>query len=238
MADKDETFIMVNLDDIKSKELAQSISNETARKILDYLSKVEEASESDLAEKLKVPISTIHYNLKNLKKAGLIESKEFIWSPKGKEISLYKLSKKLIVIVPKGASKIKESLKTLLPVTFITAIGSGLFYYLNRATTTMGIDKNLADNAAANIFSQINTESSEKMMVATAEMAGASADEAARNITSVSQDQIKDVIVNDVINRIPEQNVHEPNIALWFLFGALVAIVLVFVFMSIRKRKN
>ena len=42
----EETFILLSLEEQQSKELAQVISNETARKILDYLGKKNEASES------------------------------------------------------------------------------------------------------------------------------------------------------------------------------------------------
>ena len=47
-----EKFLLVSLNESKSKDLAQAISNESCRKILDYLAD-KEASESELAEKLK-----------------------------------------------------------------------------------------------------------------------------------------------------------------------------------------
>ncbi len=57
-----EKFVLVSLKEDKAKELAQVISNESCRKILDYLAEKQDATESDLASKLGIPISTIHYN--------------------------------------------------------------------------------------------------------------------------------------------------------------------------------
>ena len=78
--------------------------NDTARKILDFLSKESSASETDIAKRLKVPLSTIHYNLQALMKANLVEAEEFHYSQKGKEILHYSLANKLIIIAPKKMS--------------------------------------------------------------------------------------------------------------------------------------
>ena len=61
-----EKFVLVSLKEDKAKELAQVISNESCRKILDYLADKQDATESDLASKLGIPISTVHYNMKHL----------------------------------------------------------------------------------------------------------------------------------------------------------------------------
>src|SRR3989344_1698598 len=108
-----EKFIMVSLEDEKAKQLAEIISNKTSRKILDYLSSVEEASETDIAKHFHLPLNTIHYNIKNLLKANLIECKEFKWSEKGREINLYKIAKKHIIISPKSDNSIREKLKNI-----------------------------------------------------------------------------------------------------------------------------
>ena len=72
---KREKFVLVSLKEEKSKELAQVISNETSRKILDYLSE-KDASESEIAKKLKIsqPAVSSFYNnaLKKIKDAESI----------------------------------------------------------------------------------------------------------------------------------------------------------------------
>lgn len=124
-----ETFIMVSLDEHRSKELAQVISNETSRKILDYLSSKEDVSETDVSKDLGLPVSTVHYNVQHLLKVGLIESKEFKWSEKGKKVDLYNVAKKLIVIAPKGSSEgFMEKLKGIMPAALVAVLGSAAIY--------------------------------------------------------------------------------------------------------------
>ncbi len=115
---EEETFIMVSLEEQKSKELAQVISNDTSRKILASLGK-KESTETELSKQLNIPLSTVHYNMKQLTKTGLVQAKEFVYSEKGKEVNIYSIVKKLIVIAPSG-NDFKSSLKTLLSISLIS----------------------------------------------------------------------------------------------------------------------
>ena len=145
---KSEKYILVNLEDEKSKKIAESISNKTARKILDYLSNKEEAGAEEISKELKLPISTIDYNLKNLKKAGLIETKHFEWSQRGKRIILYSLARKFIVIAPK-ISNIKKELKNIIPLIGITAIISIVIQYLTKPGQVLQAVKSMQDSVLA-----------------------------------------------------------------------------------------
>lgn len=127
-----EKFLLVSLNESKAKELAQAITNETCRKILDYLAD-KEATESELSEKLAVPISTVHYNLQQLQKGGLVISEEFHYSNRGKEVNHYKLANKYIIIAPKSTYGIKEKLRSILPVALITAAGAALIQIFNKS---------------------------------------------------------------------------------------------------------
>lgn len=101
----DNKFIMIGLDDERSKDLANILGNKTCKKILDYLSDIKEASEKDISDGLSIPINTVEYNLKKLIKSGLIERKNFFWSVKGRKIDMYRLSNKKIIISPKSFMK-------------------------------------------------------------------------------------------------------------------------------------
>ena len=72
-----KNFLLLSLGDSKIKKISNVISNDSCRKILDYLSN-KEATESEIAEKLNIPISTVHYNLQQLMETGLINAEEFI----------------------------------------------------------------------------------------------------------------------------------------------------------------
>lgn len=117
MADK---FILAGLHDSKSKEIAEILGNPTARKILDYLSE-SDASESGIAETLKLPLSTVHYNIQKLLRNRIVEIKDYFWSEKGNKINIYKVARKLIVIAPKYARGY-EALKSIIPAILFGAV--------------------------------------------------------------------------------------------------------------------
>lgn len=119
----EENFILVSLDDSKSKEISEILGSKTCKKIINYLSENKEASEKDLSMKLKLPINTIEYNLKKLISSGFIQKrKNFFWSKKGKKILMYELSNKSIVISHKKSNL--EKLKSIIPAFILTATGT------------------------------------------------------------------------------------------------------------------
>ncbi|MBT3397979.1 helix-turn-helix domain-containing protein [archaeon] len=128
MADK---FILMDLDDDRSKHLAGVLQNKTCKKILDFLADEKEASENDIAQALSVPINTVEYNLKKLISAGLVEKvKNFFWSVKGKKIKMYKLAKKHIIISPKKSKPSANLLRGILPVAAVILILLGAVLFL------------------------------------------------------------------------------------------------------------
>jgi DNA-binding transcriptional ArsR family regulator len=131
-------FLLVSLEESKAKKLAEVISNDTARKILDHLAK-QDATESEISKELNIPISTVHYNLKQLQDANLVTVEEFHYSQKGKEVNHYKLANKYIIIAPKSEdNKFIEALKKIIPLTVITASVTFSLKLLNMATTASG----------------------------------------------------------------------------------------------------
>jgi DNA-binding transcriptional ArsR family regulator len=153
----DEPYLLVSLDEEKSKTLAQVLSNDTARKILDHLSKKEHATETDISKDLKVPLSTVHYNLDLLVKADLVSNQSFTYSEKGKEIVHYVLSNKYVIIAPKRTDFLKEKLRQFLPVLLITTgISLGIKYFL-RAQQTVYAAAPMLQKAAADSSEAVAT---------------------------------------------------------------------------------
>src|SRR3989339_473603 len=114
MAKKEETFMLVSLEESKAKKLAQIVSNDTCRKILEHLAK-KESTETELSKELDMPISTAHYNLKMLVENGLVKAEEFHYSEKGKTVNHYSLANKFIIIAPAGTESLPSKLKKFLP---------------------------------------------------------------------------------------------------------------------------
>lgn len=126
-----DKFLLVSLEEDKAKKLAQVLSSDTSRKILDHLAE-RSATETELSHALNLPISTVHYNLQQLIASNLVISEEFTYSAKGREVNHYKLANKYIIIAPKGSAW-KESLKRLIPGVLVAAIGAGLVqFFTNR----------------------------------------------------------------------------------------------------------
>jgi DNA-binding transcriptional ArsR family regulator len=123
-----EKFILVDLKDDDSKKLAQVISNESSRKILDYLADGD-ATESDIAEELGIPISTVHYNLQALLKAKMVETEEFHYSKKGKEMLHYSLANQCVIIAPKKTEELRKRLRNILSIGVIAFLGSAVLYF-------------------------------------------------------------------------------------------------------------
>jgi len=153
-----EKFLLVSLSESKTKQISQTIANETCRKILDYLAD-KDSTESELAEKLDIPISTVHYNLQQLQKAKLVVADEYHYSKKGKEVNHYKLANKYIIIAPKSTYGIKEKLKSILPVALIVAAGTTFLQFFTKSKTMftgiqeasprmLAVEEAVMDNAA------------------------------------------------------------------------------------------
>jgi len=252
-----EKFIMVSLEDEKAKELANVISNDTSRKILEFLSE-HDAAESDIAKKLKLPASTVHYNIQHLLKHHMIEIKDFYWSEKGNKVKVYSVAKKLIVIAPKSM-KIKTKLRSILPVALLSLAASGMIHiyskYFSKATHSFAVGGSRADFAGG--LAEVSKESADLGGSKAAESApealsGSTADassQAADTITQNTSDAVSEAVragSDRVIESVPQAldaaptviEVTPPNYALWFLIGSFFAILIYTLITTLLKRKK
>src|SRR3989344_1058004 len=117
----DDKFILMDMNDERTKKVAEVMGNATCKKIIEFLAETKEASEKDISDALGIPLNTAEYNLKKLIESGLVEkTKNFFWSTKGKKIEMFKLANKHIVISPKPKKRPDmKALKTILPIIII-----------------------------------------------------------------------------------------------------------------------
>ena len=204
-SDMDKNFLLISLEEKKAKKIAEVLSNDTCRKVLDALSK-KEYTETELSKELSIPISTVHYNLKQLQEANLVIVDEFHYSSKGKEINHYKLANKYIIIAPKNDSKIIDALKKIMPVAIITVIVAGVIELISRFTArSYGAVQYAAKSTAdtgANVMSAIPS----------------SASSVAPSVAEISRPAM------------------QSNITSLFLIGMASVIVIYFVYEIVRKR--
>ncbi len=221
MAKKENTFLLLSLEEEKAKKLASVISSEMSRKILDMLAE-KEATESEIARELGMPISTVHYDLKQLVGAGLVKADEFHYSEKGKEVNHYSLANKYIIIAPKHTEGISIKLKRILPVFAIVAATGAIIQFFSSIHQQSG---ELAGQIQTVITSPENMpllQKSAEMGKSLAESAAMGSGNSANNTTQLIQ-----------YVTVPAQ---APNIAMWFAVGALFALIVYLTYDIARER--
>ncbi len=109
----------------ESRKITQILSNETSLKILELLGK-KSMSATSIAEELKLPLTTVKYNLDSLIESDLIKVKQIKWSQKGRQVKIYESVEKLIVLIPSKSSMDKLSIISLLQ-KYIGVIGAAFF---------------------------------------------------------------------------------------------------------------
>jgi len=197
---------LVDLNEKKTKKLAETITSDTSRKILNYLAEKEHDTEANISKELNIPISTVHYHLQKLTEASLIITKEFHYSKKGREINHYKLANKYIIIAPRKVSGLRQALKNVLPVGLIVLGISAILKFLTSFTSS----------------GTFETAKSAQML----EVAQYAKDEALIESAPVAQQAIMDCL---------PQSASQPNIALWFLVGSLSAIVIYLIIIILKE---
>ena len=232
MADE-EKFLLVSLNESKAKKLAQIVSNDTCRKIINFLAE-KEATETNIAKELKIPISTVHYNLKHLMNAGLVTAEEYHYSKKGKEINHYKLANKYIIIAPKQAKNIKETIKKLLPVAGIVAVISifieffSLFFQKSGAVLSKSFSLAVQEAAPVMADAAIQTQRviAEEAAPLMDEVASGAQQVAALNAAPVMEHTARAV-----------SSASLSHIGLWFFIGGITVLILYLLFEIIRNAR-
>lgn len=243
----DEKLLILPINDRNSKKISQVLSNDTSRKVLEALAD-EPMSTTEISEKLGAPLTTLHYNIENLLATGLIKVERTRYSEKGREVKYYGPTRKFIIIAPEnvGERETKQFLKrTLFGIYFlIGAVFSGyLFqrlYYLvtggfgfpgGRAGTpsiTAGevLMEDFAASKAAGQVPNVQNVTGANVTPVTPGGGRETADAVIQSIQPQTQAPISPPIHLPV----------EQNLYLWFLFGAVFALLLIFVWKKIRRR--
>jgi len=188
-------FLLVDLNEPKTKKLAETITSETSRKILNHLAEKEDA-EASIAKTLNLPISTVHYHLQKLQEASLVTAEEFHYSQKGREVLHYKLANKYIIIAPQHVSGLREKLKGILPAALAAVGVSAVIKWIQTASQAVPATESMAVDAAQALPYEASLKMAQEVPVVAA----------------------------------------QPDIALWFLVGSLVALLVYLIIELARER--
>ncbi len=96
-----EDVIVLDPGDEKAQKIAKAIASPMAGDILHSLADGEKTS-SQITDLLGIPMSTAKYHIENLLDAGLLEVAARKWSVKGREIKVYRLVDRLVIVAPQS----------------------------------------------------------------------------------------------------------------------------------------
>ena len=199
-------FLLVDLQDTKTQKLAETITSTTSRKILNHLAEKND-TKNEMAKKLKIPLPTISYHLDKLEKAGLVISKEFHYSKKGRVVDHYALANKYIIIAPKKVSGLKQKLKGILPVAIIClGISAVIQWFPSLLNSKPTIPFHESTPASNNIARSIVEESVTESVLAVPQI-------------------VEPTIIQST----------NSSIALWFLLGSMSAIIIYMFILLIKE---
>lgn len=202
---EENRFMLVSLEDSKSKSISEVLGSKTCKKIISYLSEKKEASQKDLSDALGILMNTLDYNIKKLLDSGFIQKrKNFFWSKKGKKIVIYELSNKSIVISPKKPAS--QKFKSILPALILTAATTFAVWVYEKIS--------YSNEYISNSFNSLSTSSSQAITNG-AEVTSMGAG-LATPPTTINYPSLISPIMN---NPAP--------IWAWFLTGALLMIVII-----------
>jgi DNA-binding transcriptional ArsR family regulator len=235
-----KSFLLVSLNENKAKKLAEVISNNTCRKILDFMAEKKDVTESELAKELSIPISTVHYNMQALLEARLVKSDEYHYSEKGKEVSHYRLANQYVIIAPEGEKElIREKLKSIIPTALIMGAAAGIikifsgFGAVSQAAAPVMM-KAAYDSDIAGAMPAA-APAAEPLMQATRAMA----DEAVAESAPMLEEQAVEVVQQrapEAVNYVQQTTSNAPEIALWFFIGAVAGVAVYLLVDYIVKR--
>jgi predicted transcriptional regulator len=160
---ENENFVLVSIDDDKSKDLADVLANKTCKKIINFILEKDGASAKDISDALNIGMSGVDYNLKKLLKSGLVEKKkDFFWSKKGKKIVMYNVSNKSIVISPK--KDISSKIKSLIPAILLVSSSTFAVYVYEKINGAQNVVQKTMDIATPSLANSVyGTGSSNEM---------------------------------------------------------------------------
>ncbi|KLK87815.1 ArsR family transcriptional regulator [Methanoculleus sediminis] len=114
--------VVIQPGDEKAQRIARAMASQTANAIIQAFGGGPLTS-SEVARRMKIPITTASYHIENLLDAGLLEVMETRWSEKGREVKVYGLANQILIIAS-PASDLRSVLQKYATLFGIVALAS------------------------------------------------------------------------------------------------------------------
>lgn len=242
-----------------SKKITQTLSNDTALKVLKLLAQ-RPMSATAISEELDLALTTIKYNLDALIESDLIKINKTKWSKKGREIKIYEPVQKLIVVMPGGGKSDKASIIGMLQ-KYLSMIGAAIFAsfgieYLAKLTGSSigfrsvpeaGVSDRMVESAAiAGDVPEVALMSVNDSLYESTPVAEALINDTARIVEEVVEEATVEVTTESLpaaapvemaangMESVATETINQgltSHIGLWFFFGCMFVIL----FLLIRE---
>lgn len=103
-----EGVLILEPGDERAKKIGKAMANKSATAILSSL-KEKDLTLSEISERMDQPMTTVKYHVENLLDAELIEVRKIRYSEKGREVKVYGVNERLVIVAPSGGD-IKDTL--------------------------------------------------------------------------------------------------------------------------------
>jgi DNA-binding transcriptional ArsR family regulator len=98
-----DNVVFLEPGDERAQKIAKAMGSQTANDILQILGDGPR-SLTDITERLNIPMNTAKYHIENLLDAGLIAVEQTKYSIKGREVKIYMLTNRLLVVAPRQSN--------------------------------------------------------------------------------------------------------------------------------------
>ncbi len=103
-----EGVLILEPGDERAKKIGKAMANKSATAILSVL-KGNDLTLSEISERMDQPMTTVKYHVENLLDAELIEVRKVRYSEKGREVKIYGVNDRLVIVAPSGGN-VKDTL--------------------------------------------------------------------------------------------------------------------------------
>ncbi|WP_292517808.1 helix-turn-helix domain-containing protein [Methanoculleus sp.] len=122
-----DDVVVVQPGDERAQKIARAMASQTANAVIQAFGGGPLTS-SEVARRMKIPITTATYHIENLLDAGVLEVMETRWSEKGRVVKVYGLANQVLIIAP-PVSDLQAVLKK-----YATLFAIAIFATLSLAT--------------------------------------------------------------------------------------------------------
>jgi DNA-binding transcriptional ArsR family regulator len=114
--------------DERAQKIARAMASQTANAVIQAFGSGPLTS-SEVARRMKIPITTASYHIENLLDVGLLEVMDTRWSEKGREVKVYGLTNQVLIIASPVSDlrSVLQKYATLFGIVVLASLGLWAF---------------------------------------------------------------------------------------------------------------